>query len=85
MKERLDYKTYWQNKGDYGYVRVSRMIVRKEKRRKSKKSNHVCEKCGRNVGFYLEKVVNPYYWDMNGMKIYERMCEDCYESAKGDI
>ncbi|MFW6312181.1 MAG: hypothetical protein ACOC1K_08110 [Nanoarchaeota archaeon] len=80
-----DYITYWNSRGDYGKERVKRMLARKEKRKNSKKSNYTCDSCRRNVGYYLSKVVNPYYEDIYGTIIYERLCGSCYDAAMGDI
>lgn len=83
--KQTDYITHWNKQGTYGATRIRRMIARKAKRRKKKGSPNICPKCKRDTGEYVEMLLNPYYWDMNNTKIYERMCSDCCSDAAGDI
>lgn len=81
----MDYITYWKQKGEYGEIRISRMLLRKEKRRKKGSKTRTCERCGKVVDYYLGKSENPYYKEMHNIVVMERLCDDCYESASGDI
>jgi hypothetical protein len=69
----------------YGVERKRRTAARKEKRKLKKGSTTVCPHCGNDVGHYVAKVINPYYYEINGTEIWDRMCRDCYESACEDI
>ena len=81
----MDYITYWKTKGAYGKIRIERMLVRKEKRKKKKGSYTKCPQCGRETGSYVKEVIDPYQYEMNGYISKIRMCSDCYQSACGDI
>lgn len=81
----IDYKSYWNLKGDYGRIRVDRMLIRKAKRKHKKGSHTCCPKCGIETYSYVGYVVNPYYADMYGEIRKERMCRDCYNDIAGDI
>lgn len=80
-----DYITYWKQKGEYGENRINRMLARKEKRKNKASKSHTCEHCGKSFSFVIQIVENPYYAEINNMSVMERMCNDCYESACGDI
>ena len=64
---------------------IRRAALRKEKRKNSRKVGFYCQHCHAKSSHYMEKVINPYYQEMNGIVIWERMCNDCYQSACGDL
>lgn len=64
---------------------LRRAALRKKKRKESRKGGFYCQCCNAKSNHYIEKVINPYYQEINGIEIWERMCNDCYQSACGDI
>ena len=69
----------------YNEEKLRRTEIRKEKRLQKKGSTNICPKCRRDTGSYVPTIMNPYYDDINGVEIYEKMCHNCYEDACGDI
>jgi len=80
-----DYNSYWKSQGEYGEIRVNRMLNRKAKRKEKKNNNRKCEVCGKVSSRSYARSINPYYADMNGIEIWQRICNDCYTTACGDI
>ena len=81
----MDYISYWKEKGEYGEIRIQRMIIRKKKRKEKGSKSHTCELCHKVFPYPVTLQINPYYSEMEGIISWERICRDCYESACGDI
>jgi transcription elongation factor Elf1 len=76
------YDRHWNSKGPYGEERVRRKKIRKEKRIRKM---FICPQCNHYRGYVIETKLNPYYKEMDGTEIYEKICDDCYNAAQGDI
>ena len=81
----MDYISYWKEKGEYGEIRIQRMIKRKEKRKQNAPRSHRCQHCNRSFPRILELRPNPFYEEIYQKIVLERMCTDCYNDACGDI
>lgn len=64
---------------------LRRSKLRKEKRKLKMGSYSTCSHCRRDFGRYIHKVINPYYEEINGIVVRERLCEGCYSDIMGDI
>jgi len=51
-------------------------IERKRRRR--------CEICN-HLKYGVRKTINPFKEDINGLKVKESICPDCYNSLQNDI
>jgi len=80
MKYKLDYYSYWKQKGEYGLERIKRMVARKKGRRKS----FLCPKCH---GDHRESWHTcPYRTDMaDDYETKCRCCSYCQKDCAGDI
>lgn len=74
-----------EQEAEYKAEGLRRAALRKQKRKNTRKSGYVCESCGNISQTYIDKVINPYYQDINGIEVWERLCDDCYTSCMGDI
>ena len=79
-----DYNSYWKSQGEYGEIRVNRMLYRKAKRNEKKSNTRRCYYCKHQFSKSVPKRVDPCTYEMTDIIIIERMCDECYhESAMG--
>ena len=81
----MDYISHWKQKGEYGEIRIKRMLERKHKRKSKAAKSHTCEHCHKSFSYIISLKENPYYSEFGEGSFLERMCDDCYESSLGDI
>ena len=86
MKTKQDYISHWKSKGEYGRIRVERMLERKRLRRtKTRSKSRTCDICEHTYPYEIHKRLNPYDSDIHGVHNVQRICEYCYDSLLGDI
>ena len=80
-----DYITYWNEKGEYGKTRISRMLNRKRLRAQRKSKRFTCSYCNKTFDNPVPYVADPYHLEINGVTYMQRMCDECYYNASMDI
>ena len=81
----MDYISHWKQKGEYGEIRIARMLIRKQKRKNLFAKSHICSCCRRGFSHVISLKENPYHFEFGESSFLERLCDDCYEAALGDI
>ena len=61
--------------------KLRRSRLRKHARKIKKGNATTCPRCKKDVGYYVQKVINPYYYEMHDEIIWERMCQQCIQDS----